>query len=254
MAEVLRAQGLSVRFGGVQAVSSLDLSVQRGELIGLIGPNGAGKTTALKLMTGVQRPDEGSVFLNGEDVTRLPVHRRARLGLAMTHQIVRPFRGMTALDNVMVAAGHARTGAGLGSLFAVSREAERRRSLDLLARVGLAGVAGQLSDTLPLGQLKRLEVARALALEPAIAMLDEPLAGLNTNEAQALAETIVSLNRDGLTVILIEHNLGEVLRISRRLVVMVGGEIVADGEPAATVLDPVVQEAYVGADEDQAQA
>ena len=254
MAEVLRAEGLSVRFGGVQAVSGLDLSVQRGELIGLIGPNGAGKTTALKLLTGVQSPDTGSVFLNGEDVTRLPVHRRARLGLAMTHQIVRPFRGMTALDNVMVAAGHARTGAGLGSLFAVSRDAERKRSLDLLDRVGLAGVAAQLTDTLPLGQLKRLEVARALALEPGIALLDEPLAGLNTNEAQALAETIVTLNRDGLTVILIEHNLGEVLRISRRLVVMVGGTIVADGEPASTVLDPVVQEAYVGADEDQAEA
>jgi branched-chain amino acid transport system ATP-binding protein len=254
MAEILRGESLSVRFGGVQAVSGFSLTVQRGELIGLIGPNGAGKTTALKLLTGVQAPDAGAVFLNGQDVTRLAVHRRARLGLAMTHQIVRPFRGLTALDNVMVAAGHARTGTGLGSLFAMSRDRERKLSLGLLERVGLAGVANQLADTLPLGQLKRLEVARALALEPGIALLDEPLAGLNSSEAGALAETIVALNRDGLTVVLIEHNLGEVLRISRRLVVMVGGRIVADGEPASTVLDPVVQEAYVGTDEDQAEA
>jgi branched-chain amino acid transport system ATP-binding protein len=250
MAEVLRADGLSVRFGGVQAVDGLSLSVQGGELIGLIGPNGAGKTTALKLLTGVQRPDAGSVFLKGEDVTRLPVHQRARRGLAMTHQIVKPFRGLTALDNVMVAAGHLRTGAGLGSLFALSKDAERKRSMDLLDRVGLAGVAGQLADTLPLGQLKRLEVARALALEPQVALLDEPLAGLNSTEAAALSETIVALNRDGLTVILIEHNLSEVLRITRRLMVLVGGRIVADGAPAATVLDPIVQEAYVGNDED----
>jgi len=231
-------------------VDGLSLAVARGELIGLIGPNGAGKTTALKLLTGVQSPDAGRVFLNGEDVTPLPVHKRARLGLAMTHQIVRPFRGLSALDNVMVAAGHARIGAGLGSLFAMGREAERKLSLGLLERVGLAGVANQLAGTLPLGQLKRLEVARALALKPAIALLDEPLAGLNSTEAEALAETIVALNRDGLTVVLIEHNLGEVLRISRRLVVMVGGRIVADGEPNSTVLDPVVQEAYVGSDED----
>jgi branched-chain amino acid transport system ATP-binding protein len=250
MAEILRAEGLAVRFGGVQAVDGLNLAVERGELIGLIGPNGAGKTTALKLLTGVQRPDAGRVFLNGEDVTRSPVHRRARLGLAMTHQIVRPFRGLSALDNVMVAAGHARIGTGLGSLFSFGRETERRRSLQLLDRVGLAGVADQLAGTLPLGQLKRLEVARALALEPAIALLDEPLAGLNSTEAEGLAETIVALNRDGLTVVLIEHNLGEVLRISRRLVVMVGGRVVADGEPASTVFDPVVQEAYVGTDED----
>jgi branched-chain amino acid transport system ATP-binding protein len=251
MAEILRAEKLAVRFGGVQAVDGLSLSVQKGELIGLIGPNGAGKTTALKLLTGIQRPDTGQVFLNNADVTRLPVHRRARLGMAMTHQIVRPFRGLTALENVMIAAGHARIGAGLGALFSYGRTAERTLALSLLERVGLAGVSDRLAETLPLGQLKRLEVARALALDPVVALLDEPLAGLNSTEAEALAETIVELNGDGLTVILIEHNLGEVLRISRRLVVMVAGRIVADGEPASTVLEPVVQEAYVGADEEE---
>jgi len=254
LAELLRAQGLSIRFGGLKAVDGMDLAVARGELLGLIGPNGAGKTTALRLLTGVLSPDAGTVVLDGEDVTRLAVHRRAQRGLAMTHQIVRPFRGLTVLDNVMVAAGHARMRTSLGSFLSARRATERSLALSLLERVGIADVAGRLAETLPLGQLKRLEVARALALEPKAILLDEPLAGLNSAEAEALARTVVELNAGGLTVILVEHNLGEVLRIARRVVVMVGGKVVADGDPAATVADPVVQEAYVGAEDDHAQA
>jgi branched-chain amino acid transport system ATP-binding protein len=254
LAELLRAEGLAIQFGGLRAVDGLSLAVERGELIGLIGPNGAGKTTALRLLTGVLKPAAGRVMLGGVDVTRLPVHRRAQLGLAMTHQIVRPFRGMTALENVMVAAGHASLRSSIGALLSLSRSRQRALALSLLERVGLAEVAERRAETLPLGQLKRLEVARALALEPVLILLDEPLAGLNSVEAEALSETIVALNGAGLTVILIEHNLGEVLRISKRLVVMVAGRVVADGDPAATVADPVVQDAYVGADDEHAQA
>jgi branched-chain amino acid transport system ATP-binding protein len=254
LAELLRAEGLAIQFGGLKAVDGFSLSVHRGELIGLIGPNGAGKTTALRLLTGVLKSAAGRVLLEGADVTRLPVHRRAQRGLAMTHQIVRPFRGMTALENVMVAAGHASMRSSIGALFSVRRSRQRTLALTLLERVGLADVAQRRAETLPLGQLKRLEVARALALEPTLILLDEPLAGLNSVEAQALSHTIVALNAAGLTVVLIEHNLGEVLRISKRLVVMVAGRVVADGDPAATVSDPVVQDAYVGADDEHAQA
>ena len=254
MAELLRAEGLAIQFGGLRAVDGFSLAVQRGELIGLIGPNGAGKTTALRLLTGVLKSAAGRVLLDGADVTRLPVHRRAQRGLAMTHQIVRPFRGLTALENVMVAAGHASMRSSIDALFSLGRSRQRSLALTLLERVGLAEVANRRAETLPLGQLKRLEVARALALEPALILLDEPLAGLNSVEAEALSHTIVALNAGGLTVILIEHNLGEVLRISKRLVVMVAGRVVADGDPAATVADPVVQDAYVGADDEHAQA
>jgi branched-chain amino acid transport system ATP-binding protein len=254
LAEVLRADGLAIHFGGVRAVDGFDLAVQRGELIGLIGPNGAGKTTALRLLAGVLKSAAGRVMLDGADVTALPAHRRTQRGLAMTHQIVRPFRGLTALENVMVAAGHAAMRSSIGALFSVRRSRERALALTLLERVGLAGVAQRRAETLPLGQLKRLEVARALALEPTVILLDEPLAGLNSSEAEALSHTIVALNAAGLTVILIEHNLGEVLRICKRLVVMVGGRVVADGDPAATVADPAVQDAYVGTEDQHAQA
>ena len=254
MAELLRAEGLAIHFGGVRAVDGFNLAVQRGELIGLIGPNGAGKTTALRLLTGVLPASAGRVLLEGEDVTRLPVHRRAQRGVAMTHQVVRPFRGLTALENVMAAAGHASMRSAIGALFRLRRSRERALAMTLLERVGLAAVADRLAETLPLGQLKRLEVARALALEPQLILLDEPLAGLNSSEAQALAETILALNVGGLTVILIEHNLGEVLRISKRLVVMVAGRVVAEGDPATTVADPVVQDAYVGTEDEHAQA
>ena len=254
MSEVLRADNLAVQFGGVRAVDGLSLTIDQGELIGLIGPNGAGKTTALRLLTGILKSDSGHVFLAGADVTRFPVHRRARLGLASTHQIVRPFPGISALENVVVAAGHVRTRGAFSALGSTSRMPERRRAMELLDLLGLASVSKMRADRLPLGQLKRLEVARALALDPQIILLDEPLAGLNTEEAGALSETILSLNRAGLTVVLIEHNLGEVLRISRRLVVLVGGRVVADGEPAATVLEPVVQDAYVGTEDDHAAA
>jgi branched-chain amino acid transport system ATP-binding protein len=254
LAEVLRAEGLAIQFGGLKAVDGFSLAVQRGELIGLIGPNGAGKTTALRLLTGVLRSSAGRVVLDGAEVTALPVHRRAQRGLAMTHQVVRPFRGLSALENVMVAAGHARMGTALGALLALRRSVERGRAMALLERVGLGSVAHRLAETLPLGQLKRLEVARALALEPKVILLDEPLAGLNSAEAEALSRTIVELNAGGTTVILVEHNLGEVLRISKRLVVMVGGRVVADGDPAVTVADPVVQDAYVGADDKHAPA
>jgi branched-chain amino acid transport system ATP-binding protein len=172
------------------------------------------------------------------------------LGLALTHQIVRPFREMTALDNVVLAAGYLTTSSPLQALSRSGRRAEIERASDILARVGLAGSEHKLAGTLPLGLLKRLEVARALALDPKIILLDEPLAGLNHAEAFKQIETILEVNASGVTAALVEHNLEEVLRVCRRLVVLNNGAIIADGSPTGVMADPVVREAYIGAGTD----
>jgi branched-chain amino acid transport system ATP-binding protein len=247
----LVADNLSVQFGGIRAADNLSFSIQPGELVGMIGPNGAGKTTAIRLVTGVYKPTAGRIRLGGEDVTGLSVHGRARRGLAHTHQIVRPFRGMSVLDNVMVAAGHAHTDRPLKALFAIRRGVEHDRAHALLRQVGLEKVALRDSATLPLGQLKRLEMARAMAVDPTVILLDEPLAGLNSMEAAALSETILQINAEGMTVILVEHNLGEVLRVARRMLVLVAGAIVGDGPPQEVVRSEVVRDAYLGHDEQE---
>ncbi len=254
MSELLRIDGIAIRFGGVRAVDEVSFSVARGELLGLIGPNGAGKTTALRLITGVLRPDSGRIFLAGEDITRLVTEHRVRRGIALTHQVVRPFRAMSVLDNVTLAAGLGRTRRTLGSMVQFGRAAETERARAMLDRVGLAAHEAADPGSLPLGRLKRLEVARALALGPKVILLDESLAGLNHQEAAEFADTIVDLNREGLTIILVEHNLGEVLRITRRMVVLDGGRVIADGPSQQLMADARVRAAYVGGGGSDAQA
>ena len=247
MDALLSIAGVTVRFGGVDALAGVGFEVARGALLGLIGPNGAGKTTMMRAVTGMVRPQAGSILLDGVEISRLPTHRRVRLGLGLSQQIVRPFAGMTAVDNVALAAGYARTADPLRALAAASREVERDRALALLDLVGVADAAGALPAELPLGYLKRVEVARALALDPKVLLLDEPLAGLNTGEAARLADTIVDLNRQGATVVLIEHNLSEVMRVCRHLVVLDNGRKIGDGDPAEVMADPAVRNAYLGA-------
>jgi branched-chain amino acid transport system ATP-binding protein len=247
MSAALRLEGVAVRFGGVLAVNNVSLEISTGEFVGLIGPNGAGKTTLIRIVAGMLRPSRGRIFLGEDEVTRLPTQARVRLGLALTHQIVRPFKEMTALDNVALAAGYRNTSSPLRALSRIGRRAETERSADILARVGLAGAERKLAGALPLGSLKRLEVARALALDPKIILLDEPLAGLNQAEASEQVDTILEVHANGVTIALIEHNLEEVLRVCRRLVVLNNGVIIADGSPAEVVADPAVREAYIGA-------
>jgi len=243
---LLQVSDLTVTFGGVTAVDGAGFAVEEGALTGLIGPNGAGKTTVMRSITGAVQPKAGTIRLAGQDLMGLPTHRRIRAGLGLSQQIVRPFRAMTLAENVMLAAGHGRTERPLHALFSRQRAAERERALALLDLVGIGDAAGAFPAALPLGYLKRLEVARALALDPKLLLLDEPLAGLNHIEAHRLADTVLSLNERGLTIVLIEHNLGEVLRICRQLVVLDNGRKIAEGEPAKVMEQPDVRAAYLG--------
>jgi branched-chain amino acid transport system ATP-binding protein len=250
MTALLEARNVTVRFGGVTAVDDVSFEVKEGELLCLIGPNGAGKTTILRAVTGMVLPQAARVILAGRDISRLPTHKRARLGLAMTHQIVRPFRSMTFLDNVALAAGHHRIRHICKAMAVLDRKAERIKAREYLAMVGIAHTADKSVIGQPLGVTKRLEVARALALEPEVLLLDEPLAGLNSAEAARLADTITEINREGTTVVMIEHNLGEVMRVSRRLVVMDNGRKIADGVPEKVMRNSAVRAAYVGKEQE----
>ena len=243
---MLRTDSVSLSFGGVQAVREVSLSVQPGELLGLIGPNGAGKTTFLRLLTGILAPDCGTIRFEDRDITRAPIHRRARLGMAMTHQIVRPFREMSLIENVMIAAVPEITANPWRALVHVRRDRARARALGLLERLGIADAADRPANTLPLGYLKRMQVARALAFKPRLLLLDEPLAGLNYTEATRLADLIVQLNREGRTVVLVEHNIAEVVRIASRLAVLHNGALLAEGLPAAVMARADVRAAYLG--------
>ena len=254
MGELLEVSGVTVRFGGVTALEAVSFAVSAGEFLCLIGPNGAGKTTLMRAVTGIIKPDAGRVKLAGNDISHRPTHLRARMGLALTHQIVRPFRSMTVLDNVALAAGHRRFQRILKAMGSVDRNAERRQARKYLELVGIDAVAEKSVVGQPLGVAKRLEVARALALEPKILLLDEPLAGLNSVEAARLADTITGINRKGLTVVMIEHNLGEVLRVSQRLVVLDNGRLIADGLPKEVMRKPAVRAAYVGKESQHAAA
>ncbi len=247
-APLLEVDGVTVRFGGLTAIDAVSFAVHPGDLLGLIGPNGAGKTTMLRAITGVVRPGTGRVVLDGQALDALPIHQRIRRGLALSQQLVKPLREISVIDNVVLAAGSARTATPLRSLVNVSCDEELGIARTMLERVGISAHADQPPSIQPLGVLKRLEMARALALRPRVLLLDEPLAGLNSKEARGLADTIAAINAQGTTIVLIEHNLSEVMRICRRLVVLDNGRKIAEGEPRAVMADPGVRAAYLGGD------
>ena len=235
---LLRVEHVTMRFGGVVAVEDVSLEVDEGELLGFIGPNGAGKTTLMRIVTGVLRPRRGRVIFRGEDVTRWPVDRRIRAGLALAQQIVRPLESLNLIDNVALAAGAHRMASPLATLMRTDRETERARARELLELVGLSNAGSAMPSELPLGDLKRLEVARALALEPRLLLLDEPLAGLNQAEARAMADLIASLAGGHRSVVLIEHNIHEVARICPRIYVQDNGRHLVDGPTARVMASP----------------
>ena len=243
---LLEVHNVMLRFGGVTAVDGVSLAADADRLLGVIGPNGAGKTTLLHIITGVLRAQQGRVRFAGQDITDWPVHRRIRAGLALSRQMVKPLKSLTLLDNVTLAAGVGRMANPVAAMLACDRSAERRRATAVLEAVGIADAANTPAAELPLGYLKRLEVARALALQPRLLLLDEPLAGLGPVEAAAMADLIAGLVGNGRGVILIEHNIREVARICTALYVQDNGRKLLAGPTAEVMRSAELKRAYLG--------
>jgi branched-chain amino acid transport system ATP-binding protein len=249
---LFRIQDLTHYFGGLCAVSSFNLSLEQGELVGLIGPNGAGKTTVFNLITGIYKPSSGTITFNNENITAMAPHLINRRGIGRTFQNIRLFHDMSIIDNIKVAARHQTDYGMLTSLFHPPSFWEKEHGLDawcseLLDVFGLARKAAMRSSSLAYGQQRRLEIARAIATKPSLLLLDEPAAGMNPNEAGELIETILwAKEKFNLTILIIEHNMHVIMKVSQRIMVLDFGETIAQGTPGEIRSHPRVIEAYLG--------
>ena len=233
---LLEVTGVAKQFGGLRAVDNVSLSVKRGEIVSIIGPNGAGKTTFFNLLTGQLAPTEGEVRFRGQAINQLPPHARAKLGMGRTFQIAKPLTALNALENVMIGA----------FLHDASLNVARDKAMAVLERVGMAHLAARRAGDLTLSERRRLEVARALALQPQIVLLDEVMAGLNQSEVAHEIALLKELHAQGLTFLIIEHNLKVVRAFSDRVVVLDRGKQIAQGTADEILSSPVVIEAYLG--------
>lgn len=235
---MLQLHDISKHFGGLHVLQHVSFEVEEGQIVGLIGPNGAGKSTLFGVISGVHRPDTGEVAFRGRDITRLAPHAIAWLGLARTHQIVRPLKELTVRENVMVGACYGREGHGLGAAGRVADE--------VMALVGLSERAEMPAGSLNVAQKKRLELARAVAARPYMVLLDEVLAGLNLNEVAGMVEVIRTIRDTGMTILMVEHVMPAVMSLCDYLQVLDHGEQIAEGKPAEVAANDRVIEAYLG--------
>jgi len=250
---ILAAEHVSLRFGGVRALTDVSFEVRQGEVFSIIGPNGAGKTSMVNCISGRYRPTEGSIRFDGRDITRLPTRQRAAIGIGRTFQNLALFGHMTVLDNIMVGRHHLlRHGFWTGMpywLFGAQREeiAHRREVEEIIDFLEIPHVRKAMAGTLSYGLRKRVELARAVALKPKLILLDEPMAGMNLEEKEDMARFILDLNEEwGMTVLMIEHDMGVVMDISHRVMVLDFGRKIAEGTPDAVLADPHVRRAYLG--------
>jgi branched-chain amino acid transport system ATP-binding protein len=233
---LLEVQGITKKFGGLVAVSNLSLKMEKGEIVALIGPNGAGKTTAFSVISGFYRPTAGKIYFNGRDITGLRPDQVCRIGLARTFQVVRPFRGISVLDNVMVGA-YARTN---------NTNVARDIALEVLDFLSMSHLSAQVASGLPIAGRKRLEIARALATSPQLLLLDETMAGLRPTETDEVIGLVRKISEKGIGILLVEHVMRVVMSLAGQIVVLHHGEKLAEGSPDSIVKNPKVIDAYLG--------
>jgi branched-chain amino acid transport system ATP-binding protein len=251
MAYILEAHGVCKYFGGLKAVEKVDMKIEQGRIFGIIGPNGAGKTTFFNICAGVYRPTAGRILFQGKDITGLPPETIARLGIARTFQNIQLFRYMTVLENVKIGF-HIRTRSGFVSAILHDRRYREEESFidaeatRVLEKVGLAAYRDTLASNLPYGLQRKVEIARALALNPKLLLLDEPVAGMNPLETRELSDFILRLNREGYTIVVIEHDMKFVMSTCDHILVLNFGQKICEGDPATVRRDRAVNEAYFG--------
>jgi branched-chain amino acid transport system ATP-binding protein len=251
---LLEIKGLGIEFGGLRAVHDVSFSLKPGEIVSVIGPNGAGKTTLFNMISGIYLPGSGKVVLEGEDVTGMEPHLLARRGLSRTFQNLQIFQQMTVLENAIAGYHLQESGAVLADLLNLPSSRKRAKAAEagarkLLDRVGLGRAAEQEAGNLSYGALKRLEIARALALSPRVLLLDEPAAGCNAVETEEIDRLIAEVAAEGIAILLVEHDMKMVMRISNHIVVLDHGEKIAEGDPATVSQNAQVIAAYLGAQE-----